>query len=242
MFLTLTFLLKDLDKRELIVTEVAETDYSNYTEKELVFDDLYIGRFNVLLLIPKQDKKAYPGVIGLHGHGAYNRVFKDEYLGEELAQQGYVVIIPTFNAITRGKLDNNISKVLYSQGFTLMGLQVYETFLALKYLKYLDFVNNRRIGVLSHSGGSSQANLVVRLTKDINAQVSDMTSNYFDFLNNRGISESMHCETLPKLSYYYDLINDKETLNTPNLQVSYEYPSDEERQRIVNFLNEHLKN
>ena len=198
----------------------------------MLFEDEHVGIFNVLMLIPKQKKiRQLPAIIGLHGHHNSSWIFRDNYMGIDLVREGFIVIMPCFRAMSRK--DTDVSKKLYLNGFTLMGIRVYETLLLIKYLNYIGEVDNEKIGIISHSGGGAVANLVVRLTDAINAQVTDTSSDYLD--------DHFHCETIPNLSYYHKTINDIDSLNIPVLQVSYGYPGDKIRQEIIEFFITNLE-
>jgi len=69
------------------------------------------------------------------------------------------------------KAERDLSLRFLREGFTLMGLRVYETMLALKYLRGLKDADPSRIGVMGHSGGCVVVNLLVRLADGIAAQV-----------------------------------------------------------------------
>ncbi|GAI30121.1 unnamed protein product, partial [marine sediment metagenome] len=80
----------------------------------------------------------FPVIIGLHGHRETNVIFRDNYFGIDFVARGFLVIIPTFRAMNIDKEEDAVTRKLCLNGFTLMGLRVYETLLVIKYLKYLD--------------------------------------------------------------------------------------------------------
>ena len=233
--LNIGFLLDGLTERELAVTTVASQEYEEYIEKELLFEDPQVGTFSVLLLIPKENK-SYPAIVGLHGHGDNNYIFRDKYLGKELAKEGFVVIMLSFRAMFCDEIENNISEELLSNNFSLMGLRVYEALLLIKYLKYKDFVDESRIGIMGHSGGSDTANLVSRISPDIKAGVYDFDTDMLNVCGERGI----HCETNPGLGYYNPQINDRSTLGFPFRMFEYGYPGENDKQEVIEFFKEKL--
>lgn len=248
--LNIDFLLKDIDQRILIVTKISEIDQGDYIEKELIFEDEHIGKFPVLMLVPKIDHARFPAIIGLHGHGDSNYIFMDHYGGLAFVKEGFIVIMPLFRAMINYAILSNdeesnedvlISEELLLNGFTLMGLRVYETLLVIKYALYLDEIDNNKIGIMGHSGGSIVSNLVVRLTENIKAQVIDAESSYLD------LDPLPHCETIPSLAKYSYIINDRSSLSIPFLMVPYgpgclsnitrNCPDDE----VINFFSENLR-
>ena len=239
--LNIGFLLNNIENRKLVVTTISEDIHDDYIERELLFEDEYVGTFCVLMLVPSVKKNKYPVVVGFHGHGSNSFDFWDNYMGIELVRQGFVVIIPFFRAMVNfreRKYDNILSRYLLQEGFTLMGIRVYESLLVLKYLKYNDMINNERIGALAHSGGSAAASLIVRLSNDIKAFVRDYRSNYLDFFVEVKQFGSIHCETIPALSYYRNTINNEETLAIPVLNVPYGFK--EEKHKILEFFAKNL--
>ncbi len=185
------------------------------------------------MLIPKEKKNQSPAIIGLHGHGDTSLTFKNEYMGIDFVEQGFVVIMPSFRSMW---CDEKLSKELLLNGFTKMGFRVYETLLLIKYLTYLDEVDNDNIGIIGHSGGSSVAHLVVRITDSIKVQVSDHCTNWLDMC---GDANKIHCETIPYLTYYSDEIQISDYVDIPVLKVPYGFG--ENKELITEFFNDHLK-
>jgi len=232
--LNINFLLENINERGLVVTNISNKNHQNYLEKEVLFTDEHVGTFDVLILIPKKKgiKNKFPAIIGLHGHGDSNKTFMNKYLGADLAQSGFVVIMPSFRAMS-SQPDEEISLLLLQNGYTLMGLRVYETLLLIKYLQYLEIVDNNNIGILSHSGGSSCANLVVRITPSIKAQATDYFVNWLPY------KAKIHCEVIPALSYYQKAINSYQSLSIPVLSLPYSFAN--RQQTIISFFETHLK-
>ncbi len=244
--LNIEFLTKDIQKRELTVIKTNELNRGEYTEKTLFFRDKHIGTFKVLMLIPNGNKKQYPAIIGLHGHVDTEIVFIDESLGRELVKQGFIVIIPHFRAMQLDKDELEISKKLLLNGFTLMGIRVYETLLVLKYLLYSPIVDKDNIGILAHSGGSSIANLTARATNILKVIATDYRNNFLDINdqyyndNPETYLDNIHCEVIPELSYFCEVINNKNTLTIPHLELPYGFG--ENKEIIFDFFNSNLCN
>lgn len=231
--LNIGFLLEGINRRPLTVTTISEHSYDDYLERELLFEDVHVGKFRALILIPKVKRSSFPALLGFDGHGPTRNRFKDEFMGLELVREGFIVLMIGFRAMNLGNDEAKISRKLLLHGFSLMGIRVYESLLLLKYLLYLDKVDNKKIGIIGHSGGSSSVHLIVRLTSHIHAKVTDFDNDYLD------MSGLMHCERIPNLSYYHKTITDDSTLSIPALKVPYGFR--EMRENIKNFFLVHLK-
>jgi len=202
--LNIYFLIENLDNSKLEVTLIKRQEEESYIEEEYLFYDKNVGKFDVLLLKPKEIKK-FPAIIGLHGHSHSNLIFRDKYMGKELAENGFVVIMPSFRAMNGNYEESNITNFLYSKGFSLMGIRVYEVLLVIKFLKYSDFVDATNIGIIGHSGGSSISNLVLLISNEIKASVIDYEVTYPDIDETTNL---IHCETIPEFANYNeDILN-----------------------------------
>jgi len=233
--LNIDFLLQEINQRELLVTTIATNQYDGYNEKELLFEDPQIGIFSVLLLVPDEKKEIYPAVINLHGHADTHRTSRDYFLGKDLAKQGFIVILPLFRAMGFDKIEVEISEELYFNGFTLMGLRIYETHLLIKYLKYTNTVNNDRIGIMGHSGGADVAHLTSRINSDVKALAFDMYPRMDSLCFGR-----IHCESLPELAYYNPQLNNTSTLEIPSKEFEYDYRGKDDRKNLIIFFKENL--
>lgn len=226
------FLLEGINRRKLAVNTTATRKYGKYEERELIFTDPQVGSFSVLLLVPNKKKGPYPAIIGLHGHSGSGRGFRDYGFGKELASEGFVVIMPDFRAMCLDAVEEQISRELYLNGFTLMGLRTYETFLLIKYLKYKDLVNERGIGIMGHSGGSVVAYLASIISPDLRAVVYDMRP----IFRTRGI----HCQTIPGLVYYAPQMNGPAALKIPSRKFKYAYTGQDDEKDVIDFFKEKL--
>ena len=110
-----------------------------------------------------------------------------------------------------------------------MSIRVYEALRAVQLMHYLLDTDVPRIGVLSHSGGSSTARLLIRMTDLVSAVVVDWSVEY-------GGESGLHCEMVPELFDYHLDINDLETLPIPHLEVPYEFKHPADRARILEFF------
>ncbi|HEX9734911.1 MAG TPA: dienelactone hydrolase family protein [Thermoanaerobaculia bacterium] len=234
--LKIGFLLESVGCPGFAVATLRETRVEGLTRSKLLFWDPFVGSFEGTLLVP-DGAASSPAVLGLHGHRDDDRVFAREYMGEQLAREGYVVLIPRLRAHDCSLKENRIARQLLRSGFTLMGLRVYEALRMLDYLRSLEEVDDERIGLLSHSGGSSAANLLVRVTDGVAAQVTDYETDYRDACG----PLSVHCETVPGLVPLSANVNDRRDLPLPWLRVSYKFLAPAERCAILAFFDEHLR-
>ena len=196
--LNIGFMVDGLDARPLQVTIFAETEQAGIMSRRLIFADPLVGEFEALQLEPAGSARV-PAIIGLHGHSDTPAIFASKFLGTELANDGYLVLMPQFRAMNCIGPEDEISRTLISGGFHLMAMRVYESLLLAKYLRSSDRVDAAHIGILSHSGGSSTANLVVRLTNGIAAQVTDYYVDWRDRCIPPPADLPVHCETVPGL-------------------------------------------
>ena len=196
--LNLGFMLDGFEARPLQVTIFAEAEEAGIMSRRLIFADPLVGEFEALQLEPAGSAPV-PAIIGLHGHGDTPAIFANKFLGSALAADGYLVLMPQFRAMNCVGPEDEISRTLISGGFHLMAMRVYESLLLVKYLRSVARVDAAHIGILSHSGGSSTANLVVRLTTAIAAQVTDYYVDWRDRCIPLPADLPVHCETVPGL-------------------------------------------
>lgn len=204
-----------------------------YIEKKFLLKNEDVGDFEFLMLIPDYARDKYPCIIGLHGHFHAPSTIADQYMGAELAKKGFIVLIPYFRVMEHDNEEMLLSVKLLENGFTLMGLRVYEVMLLLEYARRTEIIDAGRIGLISHSGGSTVANLAVHLTDLVSAQVTDYYSNYLDC---RGDNEFIHCETVPGLHAYMELINSGHDLKFPVFKANYGFESKDERRQIMDYF------
>jgi len=235
------FMLDGLDARPLQVTIFAESEDSGTTSRRLIFSDPLVGEFEALELEPVGSARL-SAIIGLHGHFDTPEVFAKNFLGAELAAEGYLVIMPQFRAMACVGPEDEISRTLIYGGFHMMDMRVYETLLVLKYLRSLDRVDAARIGILSHSGGSSTANLVVHLTGGIAAQVTDYYVDWRDRCIGPPLDLPVHCETVPGLFPLSTTFPDDRFAPVPRLSIPYaENGFAEDAAQIEAFFAAHLQ-
>jgi len=226
-------LLTGLYHRELFVTERIVNKYEKYTEYDLLFKDPEVGVFSVLLLVPAEPRDSYPAIIGAHGHGDSKEIFRDDCFGREFASEGFAVIIPTYRAMDASDTEAIITQELHFNGYTLMGMRIYETMLLVKYLKESGLVGKNGIGIIGHSGGSNVATLFARIMPDIKALVYDINLSPLLLIAETNF---MHCTTIPDLVYYNAQLEDFSNSGIPFLKLEYGYRQTDDLQRIIDFF------
>jgi hypothetical protein len=238
--LNIGFMLDGLDTRPLQVTIFAEAENAGVVSRRLIFGDPVVGEFEALQLEPV-GRQLLPAIIGLHGHFDTPAIFAAKFLGAALAAEGYLVIMPQFRAMECFGAEDQISRALISGGFNLMAMRVYEALLMEKYLRSVERVDSRRIGILSHSGGSSTANLVVHLTGGIAAQVTDYYVDWRDRCIPPPVNLPVHCETVPGLFPLSTTFPDDRSAPLPRLSVPYaENGFADDAPEILDFFATHL--
>jgi hypothetical protein len=228
------FLFDGIDERKLEVITTATSSTDSYNERDLLFVDPYVGTFKGILLVPK-GSGPFPAVVAIHGHPESAEVFMAVHYGKSFPDYGYAILMLTMRVMAIDATEHDMSWKLLENGFTLIGLRSYETVLGLKYLRYLSNIRHDRIGLIGHSGGSSASNLTVRFEPRFKAYVSD---NSVDWLSS-GANEPYHCETVPALYPYHQLINDFSSSATPIDSVMYGYVG--AVPGIFQFFDQYLK-
>ena len=227
------FLIEGANERFLVVTEYERIAKDGYERIRLRFNDPYVGDFEVRILDPGT---ATAAIVALHGHGESGDVMEDRFMGADLARRGYLVVLPQFRAMDCATFhEGELSMFLMEHGFTLMGLQVYETILSMRYVRSLEY---SRIGVIGHSGGASTSNLLTRIYTDLSAHVTDHQVEWRNFCS----TGLVHCESIPALFDLHPIINDASTRQVPFLAVPYAYANPTLRDDIAAFFDTHLSN
>ena len=209
--LNIGFFVDAIGSSPVVATARDRHDGALFAEEHLLLDEGDVT-VDVTVLVPKDGVDVHPAIVGLHGHSDDAAGFVRRYMGQELARAGYLVIVPWSRAMDCGPEEEAVSLRLLRNGFALMGLRVEEALVAIRYLRERADVDRTRIGILGHSGGSSTANLVVRVTDWLAADVSDHVVDYRDLCEGR-----VHCETVPALFAISADINDSGTLKIPHL-------------------------
>ncbi|HXV75330.1 MAG TPA: dienelactone hydrolase family protein [Candidatus Polarisedimenticolaceae bacterium] len=233
--LRIGWMLDDRERRGLAVAQLAERRGDGFVRRKLLFWDPLVGSFEGTLLLPGGSGR-HPAILGLHGHRRDDETFVRDYFGEELAARGFAVLVPRLRADDCSRSENRIARELLERGFTLMGLRVYEALRMVDYLDTLPQVDAGRIALFGHSGGSSLANLLLRVSDRFDAAVVD---HEVDFRKRRGPCH-LHCETIPGMFPLAADINDRRTLAIPWMRASYKYVREGESGQVIDFLDRRL--
>lgn len=229
--LNMGFLLDDMDSRELLVTVIHQQQRSGYLERHLLLEDPWVGSFFGILLLPDSAATTpVPGVLSLHGHGQQAGDVLDELFGTDYPGRGYALMTLTFRGMGADSSEDQAARALLVEGFTLEALRIYESLLALEYLRWLPEVDAERLAVVGHSGGSLAWNLAIRGNPPVEAFVSDLQGTYHDLWKGWVLDD-----TIPALHPYYPAINELSGTGVVVKRVDYSYQ--DEFDEIIAFLD-----
>ena len=227
------FLMPRLEERTLEVGVLSRTDRGAYVEMEVEFQDPWVGAFGAILLVPAAPNGA--ALLAVHGHGDTAAIYRDDYHGADHAARGYVTLMLGMRAMGSGPAaitEHVIARSLMSDGFSLMGMRVYESLLGFKFLRSLAGVEAGRVALIGHSGGSSTGNLTVRVEPRFAGYISDHQVAYAEWVAGVNV---YHCETVPALYPFSTQINDPADSPVPTLKVPYKYTNG--MQELFDFLD-----
>ncbi len=234
--LNIGFLLDGLDERPLVVRR-GETENDDGFRREVYYlVDPHVGTMRVLTLVPDAAEPPFRAILALHGHDSGPERFTNFFGARQLAEQGFFIALPELRGAGCDAPEGRISEALLVGGYTHMGLRVYESLLTFKLMRFLEQVDNGRVGVLSHSGGSSTANLLTRIEQRFAGQVTDLQSHY----TGRCLGVFLHCESVPGMLPYSSTVFQLDTLPFPAIVVPYGFEDPVERRRVLDFFPEHL--
>ncbi len=231
--LNIAFLLRGLDARPLKATIVATDAEEHWQTLRLLFDDPYVGVFPALLLLPR-GPGPHPAVLALHGHGQDAGKYAAAFRAQQFAERGFALLVPTMRGMDAGLAEDRVTRFLLRAGFSLMTIRVYETLLALKYLRWRRDIDHEAIGLIGHSGGSVTGAVAIRVTPFFKAFVYDFTGSFY-----HERYEKLTDENVPGLFPYGKRIADFRAACTPALEVEYGYEGNDEQ--IFRFFENHLR-
>ncbi len=242
--LNIAFLMQGLKDRPLPYKELATKDHEKYEERALLLEDPEVGPVKIIILNPHEPLPGKPAVLILPGHNDTAEKLRDDFFGASLAKAGFLVTTVTFRAFNCGKAELQVTLDMAYNGFTLMGMRVYETSLVVKHLKEEGLVEPGKIGLLSHSGGCSPAMIMPVISLDFGANLFDTYPNFLDYgCSHEGEPPGTHCETVPQLAYYHDQIWHSCEDVVPTEKRDYGYQSESPRgetTQVVKFFTRHL--
>ncbi|MCZ7583036.1 MAG: hypothetical protein M5R36_06705 [Deltaproteobacteria bacterium] len=226
--LNIEFLVDGLDERPLTVTTVAATRSGDGETRELIFSDPFVGDFRALLVAPVPARRKSPAIIALHGHFDAPETFFDQFFGKRLVAEGIAVLVLSSRALGGAPHEPETVLRFLHRGFHVLGLHVYETLLAHKYLSFLSLLPNgpvdaEAIGLLGHSSGSTTANIALRLLRGkIRAYAGDQITEYLGVYPVSAANEnSVFVTQAPPLFPYSRAVNDFSTAGADVLMLPY---------------------
>lgn len=223
-----------LDRTALTVRVLSEVvqrapDGSTYTEQRWLIESELVGQIPALYLRPAGPGPV-PAVLALPGHGETAADHRDRRFARYLPGHGYAVLLITPRAYEL-ELDHELSLAFLCQGFSLMGLRVYEGLLALRALRALQEVDGARVAVQGHSGGSAAANLMAWLPwRPAAAYLVDARSTYSMIWVPQGEDVwRLECEAKQELAAIHRQVNELDAAPVPVALLGYGYgpPTDD---------------
>ena len=166
-------LLGDLPPRSRKISSqvINKNEGEYFILEELLLDLNGIEKVSAYFVKPKMFKKKHPVIIYNHAHGDNYELGKDEllighknylqkpYYAEELTRNGYSALSIDAWAFgnRRGRSESEIFKHMLWNGKVMWGMMVYDNIRAIDYLISREDVDDRRIGTLGLSMGSTMA-------------------------------------------------------------------------------------
>lgn len=213
-----------------------EVSEPRYRQLELLIEDPFVATthpIQALLLLP-EGPGPHPAVVAMPGHHELAADHRDRRYGKYFPQHGYALLILSPRAYGDEATEDHVSQTLLCEGFTFLGLRIYEALLGLRYLRWRPDIDANRVGLIGHSGGSVVLNALVRIDSTAGALVTDLTSQYLLFSNHPDANDQTLClgecygtylvdETAPGVFPYAQKINDFSTVSIPVLQLPYGY-------------------
>lgn len=174
------------EKISLDVVVLEEEEKEKYNQRKIEYSVDRGERVRAYVLIPKDNIGKLPAIFAHHQHGTGKSevvgLSGDPNLayGKELAERGYVVIVPDAFAFEERNYLGDSGQTQYSeftirlvQGETLNAKVVHDISLALDYLCSLPVVDVDNIGFIGHSYGGQMALWYPVFDKRIKATVSN---------------------------------------------------------------------
>jgi dienelactone hydrolase len=211
------------ERRVPLAVTVMETHQEpKYLRKKIQFASEPGDIVPAWLLVPKAadgNKKRLPAMLCLHQTIA---IGKDEPAGlgknaelayaRELAERGYVAIVPDYPNFGEYKVD------VYQLGYASTTMKaIWNNMRAIDVLLRMDEVDPRRIGVIGHSLGGHNAIFTALFDTRIRAVVSSCGFNAFPFYYGGKIAGWSHKGYMPRLRERYQLDFNRVPFDFPEL-------------------------
>lgn len=214
------FLFDGLDSVATRAALVEVRTEDGWREEHWWVEDPWIGTLEVVLLRPLT-ASPYRGVVAGPGHSEQWFDQRDLRLGLELldARAAVGIVEPR---VHDGDADESfITQELMAAGFSFLGVRVYEKLVARKLLRWHEDVHPGLIAIQGHSGGSTTANVAVRLDAGWAGLITDLTTDYL----NASPGQTWFDETCFGVYLQHPRVNDLATLGIPVWEDSYGYPA-----------------
>ncbi|MDP8256686.1 MAG: hypothetical protein P9M14_13125 [Candidatus Alcyoniella australis] len=244
----ISFLTDGMYDRELNVTVLDQKVEASFCRQLLLFEDPFVGAFTAMHISPinpmaeTDGSFQVPTVIASHGHCENPERFEIDHYGERYPDHGLGIIMHSSKGICVDDYEADTSFNLVSNGFSTLGIKVYEEALLLRYLKANLGVDEGHIGLIGHSAGASLGNITSRIFyDDFAAYVADTETSYVAWLPwGAGLEGFCYVMTLGIYPYHVQ-IYDFENNAVPTIMIPYDggdRPDNE--QRIFEFFEEKL--
>jgi hypothetical protein len=227
------YLYDGLADRRLDVAPGPGERWTKGRQEVLALDDPWIGRFEVIVLLP-EGPGPHPAIVVHPGHFEDARSHRDQRFSEEIVHAGIAMAILTPRANDSHPKENDLSLDLLKRGTSLLSVRLYELWLIRKLMRCRTDIDPKRIGLLGHSGGAVVANMAIRIDSDWGAYVSDLTGDYLNWDAELG---TVMDETAPGAHPYWNYVNNFDTAPVPMVMLPYEYG---DGAKMVAFLKEKL--
>ncbi|MBI5495292.1 MAG: hypothetical protein HY904_09695 [Deltaproteobacteria bacterium] len=224
--------------RPLEIALVASVQFPGYVEEDVRMTDALVGTMEVTRLVPRTSPRG--AVVGIHGHDRDRQDFSDNLLGRELAASGLLVMMPTLRAMECDAEESAVAAHLSANHLSLMGVRVYEVLLVLKHLDGRPDVPRGHVALMGHSGGSTVAALVARVTSGVSVLVTDYDVDFLNRCPRPGKPDLPHCETIPAFRPLRSRLQDPGTLDLHWLKVPYAYGDAAKRAEIIRFVGSYI--
>ncbi len=220
--LNIRFLLDGLDERPLQVIHFRRSFEDGFWTERFILRDPWVGEILGQAIHPAPPDEAegpWPAVLAVHGHGTGGDDWADVYHGLDMVEAGAMLFVLDNRMMYADQGETDVNTALMLEGFTLLGLHVYEVLVLHKYMRWRQDVDHRRIGLIGHSAGANKGNQLIRITDAFAAYVSDTETDVIEL--GPDDAWSVHEALVPALEPYEELINDFATARTPVLVQPY---------------------
>jgi len=218
--LGLSFLFGGLDSADHNAVEIGGESHSWGTATQWLVDDPWVGEFEFWLLMPGGEAP-FAGVVAYPGHGETVLDHRQVRFGDQLAAAGFAIAVASPRAYDAWTVESALTQDLLQDGFSLLGLRVYELLLMHKLLRAHPQVHPTRIATMGHSGGSLGAVLASHLEPELVGVVLDLRSDFHN-VSNKGIWLD---ETIPELFPLHEHVFDFDRYALATYEDDYGFPA-----------------